>query len=230
MKRRGGASGQPVKRRPPSISPAKARKAPTAPVSIDHTPEQFDRLKRERDEALEQQSATSKVLGVISSSPTDVQPVFDLIAKSATRLCKAQFSHVFRFDGALIHFVALHGYLPEAAKDIPRGYPMAPGKGSAAARSILNCSVVEIPDILADHEYAHRELAISANFRSIVAVPMLKDGRPIGAIAIARSQIGRLPADKSSCCGHSLTKRSSPSRTCGCSTKCRRAAPNSFSR
>ena len=157
--------------RPPSISPAKARKAPTAPVSIDHTPEQFDRLKRERDEALEQQSATSKVLGVISSSPTDVQPVFDLIAKSATRLCKAQFSHVFRFDGALIHFVALHGYSPEAAKEIPRGYPMAPGKGSAAARAILNGTVEEIPDILADHEYAHREFAISANFRSIVRSP-----------------------------------------------------------
>ena len=112
MKRRGGASGQPVKGRPPSMSAAKARKASTAPLSIDHTPEQFDRLKRERDEALEQQTATSEVLGAISSSLTDVQPVFDLIAKSATRLCKAQFCHVFSFDGTLIHFMALHGYSP----------------------------------------------------------------------------------------------------------------------
>ena len=175
------------------MSAAKASKVPTAPGSINHTPEQFDRLKREHDEALERQTAISEVLGAISSSPTDVQPVFDLIAKTATRLCKAQFSHVFRFDGTLIHFVALHGYSPEAAKEIPRGYPMAPGKGSAAARSILKCTVEEIPDILADHEYAHREFAISANFRSVVAVPMLKDGRSIGTIVIARSKPRRFP-------------------------------------
>jgi two-component system NtrC family sensor kinase len=151
-------------------------------------------LTRERDEALEQQAATSKVLGVISSSPTDVQPVFDSIAKSVARLCKAQFCHVFQFDGELIHFGAAHGYAPEIAKTLRAAYPLAPGQGSAAARSILSGGVEEIPDILTDRDYEHGHLAKVMNFRSIVAVPMLKDCRPIGSIAIARSQIGRFPA------------------------------------
>src|SRR5262249_45961689 len=64
-------------------------------------------------ESLEQQTATSEILRVISSSPTDAQPVFDAIAQSAMRLCEAQFSAVFRFDGTLLHFVAHHGWSPE---------------------------------------------------------------------------------------------------------------------
>jgi len=89
----------------------KARKASTAPVSAGHSAEEFDRLRREHDETLEQQAATSEVLRVISRSPTDVQPVFDMIAESAARLCKAQFCFVDRFDGQLLHFVA-HRSLP----------------------------------------------------------------------------------------------------------------------
>ncbi len=106
---------------------------------------------RELSESLEQQTATADVLRVISSSPTDAQPVFDMIAESAARLCKAQFCHVFRFDGELIHFEAVHGYAPEVATVSRAMYPMAPGRGSAAARSILSSAVEEIPDILADH-------------------------------------------------------------------------------
>ena len=144
-------------------------------------------LTHERDEALEQLIATSKVLGVISSSPTDVQPVFDFIVKSAARLCTARFCHVFQFDGKLIHQVALHGYSPEVAELSRRGYPIAPGRGTAVARSILNGTVEEIPDILSDRDYTHGEIAKDLNYRSIVAVPMLKDGRPIGTIAKAIS-------------------------------------------
>jgi GAF domain-containing protein len=70
---------------------------------------------------------------------------------------------------------------------------MAPGQESAAARSILSGAVEEIPDVLKDRDYLHGRLAKVMNFRSIVAVPMLKDGSPIGAIALARSQIGRFP-------------------------------------
>ena len=191
MRRRGGASGQPVKGRR-ALGP-KARKAPTALASSADLQEELDRRTRELDEALERQIATSEVLGVISSSPTDVQPVFDLIAKSAARLCRAQFCHVFQFDGKLIHFAASYGYSPEVAKILGRGYPMPPGRGSAAARSILNGAIEEIPDIIADHNYAHGDIAKGMNYRSIVAVPMLKDGCPIGAIAIAQSQPGRFP-------------------------------------
>jgi hypothetical protein len=94
----------------------KVRQAPTAHVSTDPSAEQFDRLNRERDEALEQLAATSEVLRVIRRSPNDVQPVFDMIAESAARLCAAQFCFVYRFDGQLLHFVAHahHSVTPEA--------------------------------------------------------------------------------------------------------------------
>jgi K+-sensing histidine kinase KdpD len=122
-----------------------------------------------------------------------VQPVFDMIAKSAARLCKAQFCPVFRFDGKLIHFVAVYGYSPEGLAAARRGYPMPPERGSAAARAILSGAVEEIPDIHADPDYAHGSLSKIIGTHSIVAVPMLKDGQTIGAIAIAKAQTGHFP-------------------------------------
>ena len=138
MKRRSSADGEPAKSQRRKTVRPKRRNAPRAErgrsayaVSLRA---KVARLTHERDEALEQLIATSEVLGVISSSPIDVQPVFDFIAKSAARLCKAQFCHVFQFDGKLIHQLALHGYAPEVAKLSRRGYPMAPGRGTAVAR------------------------------------------------------------------------------------------------
>jgi two-component system NtrC family sensor kinase len=136
------------------------------------------------------QTATSEILRIISSSPNDVQPVFDTIAQSSARLCRAQFCHVFRFDGKLIHFAASHGLMPEGVEAAGSVYPMAPGRGSAAARSIVSGAVEHIPDVRADPDYEHGHTAKIINYRSIVAVPMLKDGRPIGAIAVARPQAG----------------------------------------
>jgi two-component system, NtrC family, sensor kinase len=204
MRRRSRAGGEPVKTRRHEASTLKHRNAPKAVrrrnSSAVSQQTEVARLTRERDEALEQlsealqrQRATSEVLGVISSSPTDAQPVFDTIARSAARLCKAQFCYVFRFDGKLIHFAAQHGLAPKGVEAIRRVYPIVPGRVSAAARSILSGTVEEIPDIHADHDYEHGHTAKIMTYRSIVAVPMLKDGRPIGAIAMARSQTGRFP-------------------------------------
>src|SRR6266536_2988824 len=97
--------------------------------------QQLDIRTKELTEALEQQTATSEILRVISSSPTDVQPVFDMIAQSAARLCKARFCHVFRFDGELMHFAASHGLTPEGIEALRRLYPLAPGRATAAGRS-----------------------------------------------------------------------------------------------
>jgi GAF domain-containing protein/CheY-like chemotaxis protein len=145
-------------------------------------------------EALEQQTATSEILRVISRSPTDVQPVFDSIAASAVRLCEGEFCHLFQFDGELLHFVAHHGLTPEGVEAVRRGYPMRPGRGSGAARAVLSGMVEQIPDVHADPEYRHGAIAKIVTFRSIVGVPMVRDGVPIGAIAVSRSQAGLFPA------------------------------------
>jgi signal transduction histidine kinase len=166
--------------------------ADQAVLAIENTRlfEELQARTRELTQALEDQTATSEVLGAISRSPTDAQPVFDMIAQSAARLCKAQFCHVFRFDGQLIHFAASHGQPRNVSEAIRNPYPIAPGRVSAAARSILSGAVEEIPNIHTDTDYQHGHLA---NYHSIVAVPMLKGGRPIGAIALARAETGRFP-------------------------------------
>src|SRR5262249_737524 len=115
MQRRGG-SGQPMTGQRTSMP--KGRKAPIARVSADFSREQFDLLKRERDEALEQQTATSEVLTIIRRSPADAQPVFDAIVQSATRLCDAIFSVVYLYDGALIRLAATQNFTPEATSQI----------------------------------------------------------------------------------------------------------------
>ena len=83
---------------------------------------------RELAESLEQQTATNDVLSVISSSPTDLQPVFDMIAERSARLCHAEFCAVYRFDGELIHFVSEYGLSPEGREAIVGAYPMPPGR------------------------------------------------------------------------------------------------------
>src|SRR5262249_14281850 len=105
-------------------------------------------------ESLEQQTATAEGLSVISRSLTDVQPVFDMIAESALRLCEAQFCFVYRFDGQLLHFVAHHGLTPDVLEMNRRAFPAPPSRRTAAARAVLERSVVQIPDVNADPDFA----------------------------------------------------------------------------
>ncbi|HEY1452807.1 MAG TPA: GAF domain-containing protein, partial [Roseiarcus sp.] len=140
---------------------------------------------RDLEEALEHQTATSEVLSAISRSPTEVQPVFDAIARSATELCGATSGGVDRFDGELIHLAAHYNWTPEALAAMRQIYPATPGRGFASARAILTRSVVHIPDISLDPEYTAAAV-VGVGFRSVLAVPMLRDGEPIGAIALVR--------------------------------------------
>ena len=190
MQRRGG-SGQPVKGQ--SVNRPKARKAPTALESTADLQEQVAALTHELKEAREQRVATADVLKVISRSPTDVQPVFDMIAESAARLCEAQFCFVYRFDGQLLHFVAHHSLTPEVLEINRRAFPAPPSRMNAAARSILERGLVQIPDVNADPDYALGAMAVAGGYRSAAAVPILRDGLPIGSIAITRAQAGLLP-------------------------------------
>jgi signal transduction histidine kinase len=148
-------------------------------------------LKREA-EALAQQTATAEILRAISNSPTDVQPVFDMIVRSAVRLCDGLHSFVGRFDGELIHFAAQYNYTPEALQMVQRMYPRPPDRQQAAGRAILTGDVVNIADVQADPEYA-TDLAVAGGWRSLLNVPMLRAGKPIGTIGVTRGQAGRFP-------------------------------------
>src|SRR5215468_10321337 len=104
----------------------------------DDVARKIEELQRELSEAHRREAATAEVLKVISRSPANVQPVFDTIAQSVARLCEAQFSYVFRFDGQLIHHAAAHGLPREAFEALVGTFPRPPDRTKAVARSILN--------------------------------------------------------------------------------------------
>jgi GAF domain-containing protein len=144
-------------------------------------------------EALEQQTATSGILRVISQSPTDVQPVFETIAASALRLCGAKLCTVFRFDGELIHLAALHHVSTQGIAAYRDAYPAPPGRSGGTHRAILTGTIVHIPDIREDPEYELQALARTNDFRCVLSVPMLRDGHPLGAITVGREAAGPFP-------------------------------------
>jgi signal transduction histidine kinase len=150
-------------------------------------------LENRLGEALEQQTATSEILRVISQSPTDVQPVFDAIAWAALRLCGGNRANVFTFDGNLVHVAAFASSKPGVDEQMRRHFPRLPGRDSAASRAILTGSVVLISDVLEDREYELKEIASTGLFRSMLAVPLLREGNPIGAIVVTRPEPGPFP-------------------------------------
>ena len=151
------------------------------------------RLFNETKEALEQQIATSDILRVISQSPRDVQPAFDTIARAALKLCRAGSAYACTFDGELIHLVGFANVRPEGADQLRQVFPRRPSRETTLARAVLTRSVVEIPDVHEDPDYAIHAAARASDYRSVLAVPLLRGTLPIGAIAVARPQPGRFP-------------------------------------
>ena len=143
-------------------------------------------------QSLEQQTATAEVLKVMSSSPTDVQPVFDAIVRNSVVLCDALFGAVFRFDGELIHFVAHHNLTPGVLELLDHLYPMRPSRDQATGRVILNGALVHVHDALDDPDY-RREVAERGGWRSMLAVPMSREGSTVGVIWVARASEGPFP-------------------------------------
>ena len=171
--------------------------AAQAVIAIENT-RLLNELRQRTDdltEALEQQTATSEVLRVISSSPTNVQPVFDAIAESAVRLCDGQFSFVLRFDGKVMDFASCCGLSADGLVAFHSILPMPASEYTAAGRAIVRRAVVEIPDVETDPSYGAQAqgLAKAVTYRSIAAVPLLHEGNPIGAIAVARANAGSFP-------------------------------------
>jgi signal transduction histidine kinase len=147
---------------------------------------------RELTEALEQQTATGEILRVISQSPTDVQPVFDTIAEAAMKLCGATSANVFTFDGKLLHAAAIHIVSPGGVEAIRRIFPRPPDRGTAASRAVRIRGVVAIEDVLDDPDYEWNE-APRWGFRSALGVPLMREGTPIGALALGRPEPGPFP-------------------------------------
>jgi GAF domain-containing protein len=146
-------------------------------------------------EALEQQTATSEILRVISSSPTDAQPVFDTIVRSATRLCRARAAAVFVTDGPMLYEPANYGGSPEVLAATRARYPRPLDRETAAGTAILTRSVVQVPDVeepsAAEFAEFARRVGRAVGFRSLLSVPMLREGEAVGAINITRPEPGR---------------------------------------
>ena len=140
----------------------------------------------ELTESLEQQTATAEILRVISTSPTNVQPVFDAIVRNSASLCHGTFSALYQLDGGLLHLVAEHNFSPEAHEAAHRAYPAPLNRQLSAPRAILDRAVVHIPDVERDPEYDPALLARAVGARSVVSVPMFRDETPIGAISVAK--------------------------------------------
>jgi signal transduction histidine kinase len=133
-------------------------------------------------ESLEQQTATSKVLEVISRSAFDLQAVFETVAESAVRLCGADRAFIWRFDGELLRMMVAYN-TPQELKAYAAENPIRPGRDSTAARAALERRTVHIPDVLADPEYSFGTKSLD-NLRTTLAVPILKGDDLLGVLTI----------------------------------------------
>ena len=154
---------------------------------------------RNLTESLEQQTATAEILRVISSSPTDVQPVFDTIVRSALRLCNGTTSAVFRVEGGMLHHSANYGGSPEALAAARARYPRPVGRDSVPALAVLARSEYEVPDTEDSSAIKmSRDTGRILGIRGLLAVPMLHDGQAVGAIVVTRREPGGFTAPERS--------------------------------
>jgi GAF domain-containing protein len=152
-------------------------------------------LKKKLAEALEQQTATSEVLRVISTSPGELAPVFEAMLANATRLCEASYGLMYLCEGDSLRMAAFHGDLPEAFKE-QWGYGklFRPHPDIAPARAVRTRQVVHIADLREDQAYLSGDpLPVAgvevAGIRTLVVIPMLKENEPLGAISIYRKEV-----------------------------------------
>jgi signal transduction histidine kinase len=158
--------------------------------------EQLQARDRELDESLEQQTATSEILRVISQTPTDIQPVFEAIADSSRRLCDSLYSAVYRVEEKLVHLVAHNHSDSAAAADMGRAWPMPLTGESLTLQAMRTRSVVHVADVESDAGVSSsiRRRARLLGNRSFLSVPMLREERCIGAIRVSRSVPGGFSA------------------------------------
>ena len=163
--------------------------AAQAVIAIENT-----RLLNELRESLQQQTATADVLKVISASPGDMTPVFEAMLTNAMHLCEAKFGHILLYDGERFHATHLHDVPPAYREFWEKHGPIRPSPNTGLGRIVRDKRMFHIPDLKADPAYAERTplrvvTVEKAGARSFVGVPMLKDGKLIGAIVIYRQEV-----------------------------------------
>jgi adenylate cyclase len=145
-------------------------------------------------EALEEQTATSEVLQVISSSPGDLEPVFATMLENAVRICDAKFGNIHRWDGEAMHIVAAHN-TPPAFVEARKRLANRPGLKTPSRRMVANKMVVHVADLAAEQAYVEERDPVTASavelggVRTMLAVPMLKEKELIGAFILMRQEV-----------------------------------------
>ncbi len=198
MRRRSKAGGKPVKTRRRKAVALKRRNAPKAmprrSPSAASQETKVARLTRELNEALEQRTATSEVLQVISSSPGDLQPLFQAMLEKAARICGAKFGNIYRWDTAGLHLAATYN-TPPAFAEARRRSPFHPDPNGPLGRLVATKTVVHVADAAAEEIYVkrrHPSIVAAVELggaRTVVLVPMLKEDELTGAFALFRQEV-----------------------------------------
>ena len=154
-----------------------------AVIAIENT-----RLLNELRESLQQQTATADVLKVISCSTFDLKTVLQTLVESAARLCDADQATITRQKDGVFYRAEAYGFPPEFIEMV-RNVPVKPERGSMNGRTLLEGKVVQFPDVLADPDYTFVEAQRLGRYRTLLGVPMLREGRPIGVLTLTRLQV-----------------------------------------
>jgi signal transduction histidine kinase len=154
-----------------------------AAIAIDNV-----RLFNETKDALDQQTAISEILRVISSSPTDVRPVLDAIAERAARLCDASVASMYLIDGQMLRLLASKGATPDPVQNV-EALPI--NRESLSGRAVLEQRTIQVPDILAEgSEYPlSHDIAARLGHRTVIVMPLFREGRPFGTILLRRTDV-----------------------------------------
>src|SRR6266849_8766418 len=186
-----GRAGMSTRGKKRTSAPRPSRSAPRRSRGSDPKKKSVALLTRELAEALEQQTATSEVLRVISSSPGELEPVFQTMLENAVRICEAKFGILFRYVDNAFEAVALVGVPPAYAADLKRGL-RRPSAETALGRMARTRQAIHVPDLCAERAYLERDPVRVATVdlggaRTLLAVPMIKENALVGAIADRKS-------------------------------------------